>query len=95
MIPMTEQAATEQACYDACAEQAGDGAWPGAAAHRDVRANHRRGRRRRRSIDLILPRCGRPGGEEQQELGHGEDEDQQAQDRAECRLWGSRSRLCL
>ena len=83
MLSMPEQAATEHAREDARAEQARDGGWSGAAAHRDVGADHRRGRRRRRSLDLVLPRRGGPGGEEQQELGHGEDEDQQAEDRAE------------
>src|SRR5687768_5297256 len=73
MLSMPEHAAAEHACYDARAEQARDGAWSGAAAYRDVRADHRRGRHRRRALDLVLPCCGRPGGEEQQELGHGED----------------------
>ena len=69
--PTPVKAATEQACDGACAEQARYGARPEAAAHRDLRADHRRGRHRWRSLDLVLPRGGRPGGEEQQELRHG------------------------
>ena len=72
-VLMTQQAAPEQPCHGACAEQAHDGARPGAGVHRDLLADHRRRRNRRRSLSLVLPRCGRPRGQEQHELGHGVD----------------------
>src|SRR4051794_3116113 len=74
--PMTEQAATEQACHGAGADKAGGGTRRGAATNRDLWPDHRRGRHGRRSLGLVLARGGGPGGEEQDELGHGEDENQ-------------------
>ena len=84
---MTEQAATEKACYRADTEQTQTA--PGPRPLRTVTSGRiTAGEGTGGGRYLVLLRCGRPGGEEQQELGHGEDEDQQAEDRAERQTCG-------
>jgi hypothetical protein len=88
LLPMTEQTVAEDPCHGTDAEQACSGAQPWAAANGDLWADQRRGWCGLRLLDAVLPRGGRPGGEEQHELGHREDEDQQTQDRAKRRACG-------